>query len=174
MKNELRFCPCGHSGKSSCKECTINEQFNVGHLKILYIQYLPVVDVCSDVVDTLIFWLIEVSGSVNDLILKIFKSIDGSFIGWRHGIRYLDISSKKALFHANIRDVRDNGFSVVVPKPIYDVDETYRCWLVLLPTNTIVEMDWKFCDLLSHSMHFCFDFMNIDEYVGKRNAKVLM
>jgi hypothetical protein len=173
----LQFCR-HHQETTPCKECTINDEFAVGHLKMLCIQCFPVVDTCPDVVGTLIFCLIEVSGSVDDLILKMFKSINVSFIGRRQGVQYLDLSSKKALFHENIQDLCNIGFDVVAPNLKSSIDETYRCWLGLFGgTASIIKTNWKFCDLLSHSIHFWFDYTNNKDHIIhtiKRNARILI
>src|SRR5579863_8116316 len=99
-------------GTTPCKECTISDEFDIGHLKMLCIQCLPVVDACPDAVDTLIFWLIEVSGSVNDLILKLFRPIDNKIHVIGRPIGELQISSKKALYCANVKYLRETGILI--------------------------------------------------------------
>ena len=158
----LRFCP-----DPRCKECTISEQFNVGHLKMLYIQCLPI---NTDIINVLISLLIDVSSSFNDLILKTFKGFIVPLCGWRYEIQYLDIASKKALFHANIYDLYNDGFDVVAPDALYEVDRSYRCWLQFSDSN--VKMDWKFCHLLSHPIEFWFGYTNNKKYV--RSARIFM
>lgn len=163
MANVLRICPC-HYGSTCCPECTIGEQFNVGYLKMLYIRCLPT---DADIINVLILLLIEVSG--NDPILKIFKSIDVSLLGC-HKIHYLDVASKRILYHTQIRDLRNVGFDVVVPKPIHKVDGIYRCWLGLAD-NTVLNKDSIFCDLLSQSVRFWFDISNCPEHIIDRSSR---
>lgn len=157
MQNGLQVCPCQRENVH-CDECTISAEFSVGHLKMLYIRCLansyPVLN--TDIINTLIFVLIDVSNSVNDLMLKIFKPLN-IHLACGYLIRSLDIASKKALYHANIRDLRDlrDRFNLKIPESTCIGDGNLQCCLVL-DNNIIIDNNWKFCDLLSRPIEFCF------------------
>jgi hypothetical protein len=178
MENELRICsecPNVYYGNSvsepPCKECTISEQFNVGHLKMLYIRCLPTE---TDIINVLIFLLIDTTNAVDDLILKIFESLNVPLICLPNGIQHLNLSSKKALYYSNVRDLYNVGFGVMITTPIGGI-EKFRCCLGFSSDNddAIITMaNWKFYDLLSHSIKFWFKFWfnytNIEGHVITR------
>jgi len=143
-------------GTVPCKECTISDEFNVGHLKMLCIQCLSIIDACPDVVDTLISWLIEVSGSVNDLILKLFRPIDDRVYIANCPIRELQISSKKALYNTNVKYLQETGIIIACtcyPRGLGCM--SYQFWLTK-SDSIVINSSWNFGDLLSNSIEFYF------------------
>jgi hypothetical protein len=139
---------------------------NMGHLKMLYIRCL-IINECPDVVDILISWLIEVSDSVDDLIIKLFQPIDDKIIipGYGYGyfpsypIRDLQISSKKSLYYANVKHLQETGIVIKYDMPV--VWSTDAKWSIyrqfwLKKSNVIIDSDWIFGHLLLNSIELDF------------------
>lgn len=149
MEQVLRICPCKEQ-ITLCNACRISKEFNVGHLKMLYIRCLPTE---TDIINVLILLLIEVSNSVNDFILKSIQPFDRYFT-CRYYVHHLDIASKKALYHMNVCDLQDTGFDLINPSSKDDV--IFKCRLGLKATG-IVDSNWKFCDVKSQLISFWFN-----------------